>query len=175
MMSENEETQKGELFLRLALEANRQVRENHERLDAKVNNIIAADAAAITVLLGISYFVLEKNAFPSGQLRLAQLTVLFVGIALFSFSMIIGVYTYLPKSFRFVRPMDLIRELHHVGKTYGFVVRKTAGTISDAVDYNLDVLNRKANLLKYMFAFTVVGFCFVAIAFVPFLWYISQQ
>jgi hypothetical protein len=72
--------------------------------------------------------------------------------------MIVGVISYRPISFRFINPMDLIRELHQASNSYGFAVRKSAGSISDIVEHNIDLVNRKAKFFECMLIVMLAGF-----------------
>jgi len=72
-----------------------------------------------------------------------------------------------------MNPMDLIRELHQDDKTYGYAVRKSAGTVSAIVEVNIAIVNGKAKVLKWMlglvlgsFAWTTVNVLFILTHFV---------
>lgn len=157
-MSENDETLKGKLFLSLARDANRQLRATNENLSSKINNMIAVNATAIAVLSGVT-FVSDHKSGSSNVFWMA-------GLALLLGSMILGVISYRPVSFRFINPMDLIRELHQASNSYGFVLRKSAGSISSVVEHNIDIVNRKAKFFECMLVVMLAGFICVAVGLV---------
>jgi len=167
-MSEKERDQKGRLLLSLGLEGYRNVRAADRHLTDKINNMMAVDATAVSVLLGAAYFLLERRLFSYTIFWLIGPAVLLLLV-----SLMVGIIGYRPLPFQFMNPMDLIRELHQDDKTYGYAVRKSAGTVSAIVEVNIAIVNGKAKVLKWMlglvlgaFAWTAVNVLFILTHFV---------
>jgi len=158
-MNEKEKDQKGKLLLSLGLEGYRNVRAADRHLTDKINNMIAVDATAISVLLGAAYFLLERRLFSSTVFWLIGPAVL-----LLLASLMVGIIGYRPLPFQFMNPMDLIRELHQDDKTYGYAVRRSAGTISAIVEVNISIVNGKARVIKWMLGLVLGAFAWTAVS-----------
>ena len=158
-MNEKEKDQKGRLLLSLGLEGYRNVRAADRHLTDKINNMMVVDATAVSVLLSAAYFLLERRLFP-----LIMSWLIGPAVLLLLASLMVGIIGYRPMPFQFMNPMDLIRELHHDDKTYGYAVRKSAGTVSAIVEVNIAIVNGKAKVFKWMLGLVLGAYAWTAVS-----------
>ena len=115
--------------------------------------MIAVDATSISILLGVAYFLLDRGINSFLAIILTTLSLL-----LLLLSLIVGIIEYRPLPFQFLNPTDLVREVHQDDKTYGYAVRKSAGTVSAIVDIDIGIVNKKARMFKIMLSLMLGAF-----------------
>jgi hypothetical protein len=136
-------------------------------LDSKINNLFTLDVALITVVTGLTYFIVEKLVL-AGKYQPILLTPIAISLALLVISVIIGIVAYSPSERNVVDPVELIQTLQKypiIG-----VLKHVAGTFAYAGSKNDNLVNEKAGKVRWMSWFVMLALAFAAIGF---MWFFS--
>jgi drug/metabolite transporter (DMT)-like permease len=164
------EEKKGEFFYEFAKDSYDGVKETLSSIDDKTNNLFTLDVALVTVVTGLTYFVIEKLIL-AGKYQPVLLTPVAMSLAMFVISVIMGIIAYAPTERNIVDPQVLIQELKE--DQYGTVLTRTAATIAYSASRNSDLAVKKANKVRWMSWFLLLGVFFASIGFLLFFYAIK--
>jgi hypothetical protein len=165
------EDKKRTFFYNFAKDSYDNAKETLENIDSKINNLFTLDAGLITVVTGLTYFVIQ-NLLLTKRYQPILLTPVAISLTLFVLSVMAGVMAYAPTERSVVDPQELILELKNA--KYDTVLSRTAATISYATSKNSDLVNAKAAKVKWMSWLVFLGLLFAALGFILFFYQMSS-
>jgi len=158
---------KAEFFYKFTSNSYDGMRQILSSLDGKTNNLFTLDAALITVVMGLTYFVADKLA-TAGRYQAPVVLPVALSLAMFIFSILAGIAAYAPTERSVVDPTELVREL---GKeSYIVVLKRTAGTMAWTASQNAELADRKARWVLLMSIFMAIGLACATIGSIVFFY-----
>lgn len=127
-----------------------------DKINAKLNNVIAIAGTIATLNIGIGFFILDRVSLEN-PFYFHLITTLLSGVGLFVAAILTALLAYRPTTYyMFPRdPQEFIRKYANLTKTH--VVRETAMTMAEIVGLNREVNLRKVKRLTCVFLFTILG------------------
>ena len=141
------EEQKRQFFYEFAQGAYSGIKDTLSNLDNKINNLFTLNAGLITVVTGLTYFIVQYLLL-NGKYSPVLLTPVAFSLFCFVASVVLGVVAYAPAERGVVEPEELMVELRN--ETYLRVLSRAAATISYAARVNSDLATRKSRRVRWM-------------------------
>lgn len=164
------EEKKRRFFYDLAKDSYDDANATLDTLDGKANNFFTIDAALITVVAGLAYFLVQ-NLSPTERYSPLLLTPIGVSLGMFVISLAIAIRAYSPTARDYVDADVVIRNT--LEDSYRRVLARTAVTFTRSASNNTELIKKKAMKLEWTARFMWLGLFFTILGFAFFFYVIK--
>jgi len=157
------EEKKRRFFYEIAKDAYDKANATLDTLDGKANSFFTLDAALITVVTGLSYFLIQYYSPSTAKYNPLLLTPIALSLVSFVISIGIATQAYSPAERDYVDPEEIIQ--NSKADPFNRVLVRTALTFSYSASKNSERINKKAQKLELTATFMWLGLLLIVVGF----------
>lgn len=155
----DESLEKAKVYLELSLKTDEVIQQAYTKLTDKIKSIFTLASGLIPAVGALGYFIAKETSaywilFP-----------IFLSISAFVFAICLGINIFRPKSFKYVKPREVLKEFKGKGKSLKYIINRWASVYCTIADKNAEVVNSAEKQLNYMYSCIVIGLAILTVSF----------